>query len=587
MSAMVGSNTSHRSCGRCDWLGDSGHLRFSPLTSTAKPVRSRLLIGMEVRDKEVNPHGTPAHEQPTPAEFEILKILWDRDGPSTVRDVLEVVNRHTDPPRAYTSVMSLLNVMTDKGLFADRPRDGHFFTSPSRPGADPALAAGRDPRAGLQRLGQPPRRPPARPVRSLGQRARSDPLAPRRLPGSTGRHLREERRVVMRSLALEAFGGLTGRLIWLGLLNGLWLGLLAASACALTLRAAPRLSHRVRHTILLVAMLFVAIGPVVVTAVQHVVGTLPIRNEPAETESQLVVIAGLPSTELHLAPAPPRAPRRQPTRVHPRHLPIPEGALAHAVALALGIQPIVVPLWLLVVAALEIMLGLGAWHSSTLPECCSGTRDDQGSDTPTGPPLEVEENPAGVDPSRPRRTVSVWDVPAYDPIARAVDRRCHSRAAGCDPAHELAHARRLDPIVNLFQRLVETLLFFHPAVHWLSRSLRRERELCTDALAVCLTRNPLALAEALESVARLRLHFRSPTGLPIAGSSLGGERQTLLPRIQELIGMMPTRPRFPVWSFATLPVADSSPSSLRPPVWPRFRLLPQRVPGPHLPLLIR
>lgn len=57
----------------------------------------------------------PRHEQPTPAELELLKILWDRGDPTSVRDVLEVVNRHANVPRAYTSVMSLLNVMTDKG----------------------------------------------------------------------------------------------------------------------------------------------------------------------------------------------------------------------------------------------------------------------------------------------------------------------------------------------------------------------------------------------------------------------------------------------------------------------------------------
>jgi BlaI family transcriptional regulator, penicillinase repressor len=69
----------------------------------------------------------PRHEQPTPAELEVLKILWDREGPSSVRDVLEVVNRHADPPRAYTSVMSLLNVMTDKGLLHRSPQGRAFL----------------------------------------------------------------------------------------------------------------------------------------------------------------------------------------------------------------------------------------------------------------------------------------------------------------------------------------------------------------------------------------------------------------------------------------------------------------------------
>jgi predicted transcriptional regulator len=75
----------------------------------------------------------PRHEQPTPAELEVLKVLWDREGPSSVRDVLEVVNRHVDPPRAYTSVMSLLNVMTDKGLLRRSPQGRAFLYEPIAP----------------------------------------------------------------------------------------------------------------------------------------------------------------------------------------------------------------------------------------------------------------------------------------------------------------------------------------------------------------------------------------------------------------------------------------------------------------------
>jgi BlaI family transcriptional regulator, penicillinase repressor len=75
----------------------------------------------------------PRHEQPTPAELEILKILWTREGPTSVRDVLEAVNQETDPPRAYTSVMSLLNVMTDKGLLCRSPHGRAFLYEPVSP----------------------------------------------------------------------------------------------------------------------------------------------------------------------------------------------------------------------------------------------------------------------------------------------------------------------------------------------------------------------------------------------------------------------------------------------------------------------
>lgn len=54
-------------------------------------------------------------------------------------------------------------------------------------------------------------------------------------------------------------------------------------------------------------------------------------------------------------------------------------------------------------------------------------------------------------------------------------------------AHELAHLKRLDHIANLFQVLLETLFFYHPAVHWVSREARNERELCCDALALRVT----------------------------------------------------------------------------------------------------
>jgi len=69
----------------------------------------------------------PKEEHPTPSELAVLKILWQR-GPSTVREVMEVLNR--DRRRAYTSVMSLLNVMTDKKLLKRRPHGRAFLYEP-------------------------------------------------------------------------------------------------------------------------------------------------------------------------------------------------------------------------------------------------------------------------------------------------------------------------------------------------------------------------------------------------------------------------------------------------------------------------
>ena len=65
----------------------------------------------------------PRHEHPTPGELEILRVIWEH-GPCTVRQVMDVVNRARR--RAYTTVMSLMNTMTDKGLL-DRRLCGRAF----------------------------------------------------------------------------------------------------------------------------------------------------------------------------------------------------------------------------------------------------------------------------------------------------------------------------------------------------------------------------------------------------------------------------------------------------------------------------
>lgn len=72
-------------------------------------------------------------------------------------------------------------------------------------------------------------------------------------------------------------------------------------------------------------------------------------------------------------------------------------------------------------------------------------------------------------------------------------------------AHELAHVRRYDFLVNLAQMVIEALLFFNPAVWWVSRQIRIEREACCDAMAVSATGEAIPVARALvEVVARLR-----------------------------------------------------------------------------------
>jgi len=87
----------------------------------------RLAGSIPIAISRTNHMARPKEEQPTSGELEVLKVLWDR-GPSTVRDVMDVLN--AERPRAYTSVMSLMNVMADNGLLVRVPQGRAFVYRP-------------------------------------------------------------------------------------------------------------------------------------------------------------------------------------------------------------------------------------------------------------------------------------------------------------------------------------------------------------------------------------------------------------------------------------------------------------------------
>ncbi len=69
-------------------------------------------------------------------------------------------------------------------------------------------------------------------------------------------------------------------------------------------------------------------------------------------------------------------------------------------------------------------------------------------------------------------------------------------------AHELAHIRRHDYLINLLQLLAEAAFYFNPALWWINRQIRLEREACCDHLAAQYAGGPLGYAAALASIAR-------------------------------------------------------------------------------------
>jgi uncharacterized protein (TIGR03435 family) len=97
--------------------------------------------------------------------------------------------------------------------------------------------------------------------------------------------------------------------------------------------------------------------------------------------------------------------------------------------------------------------------------------------------------------------------------------------------HELAHIRRHDYLVHILQSVVETVLFYHPGVWWVSGHMRTDRELCCDDMAVSITGDAVVYARALAEFDSAR--FIQPAVVAANGGSVAK-------RIARLLGQSST-----------------------------------------------
>jgi beta-lactamase regulating signal transducer with metallopeptidase domain len=297
----------------------------------------------------------------------------------------------------------------------------------------------------------------------------------------------------------------------LALVHFLWQGALVGLATGGILALLERKNASTRYAVAAGSLLVLAALPVL-TAFQLV---------PAQAEG----LSEVPSTVVIPASAPVQ-------QAPPESLPADATAVR---TFGASLLPWVLGLWLAGVAALA-SYHLGGWRLARRL-------------SRQGRPAAAAITSLGVDLCR-RFGIHRWvaflestavSVPTVIGWLRPVVLVPASALAGLSPsqleailAHELAHVRRHDYLVNLFQTAVETLLFYHPAVWWVSSQVRRERENCCDDLAVAVCGDRLSYARALMDLEGLRTSPRF--ALAASGGSLSD-------RIRRLAGMPAGRTR--------------------------------------------
>jgi beta-lactamase regulating signal transducer with metallopeptidase domain/capsule polysaccharide export protein KpsE/RkpR len=195
------------------------------------------------------------------------------------------------------------------------------------------------------------------------------------------------------------------------------------------------------------------------------------------------------------------------------------------------LAPVLASAWVLGVAFFSVKLTGSCWCVRDLR-----SRDQQPVEAAWMETLDDLRCRLGV--SRPVRLLksALVEVPTVIGWLRPVILLPAATLTGLTPgqletilAHELAHLRRADYVVNVFQCLVETLMFYHPVVWWISGCIREERENCCDDLVIRVCGDRLGYARALATLEGLRAELPE-----WAFAASGG---SLLNRIRRLVGL--------------------------------------------------
>ncbi len=108
--------------------------------------------------------------------------------------------------------------------------------------------------------------------------------------------------------------------------------------------------------------------------------------------------------------------------------------------------------------------------------------------------------------------------------------------------HELAHIRRHDFVMNMFQVFAETIFFYHPAIWWLSSQIREEREHCCDQLVLSSMKDPHAYANALIQIQLIDPPKKLLTTNKILAMSANHNKSLLSKRVHHLFGQYDQQP---------------------------------------------
>lgn len=328
----------------------------------------------------------------------------------------------------------------------------------------------------------------------------------------------------------------------IALMHTLWQALLIAGALWLLLRTRRKNSPRLRYNVAVCAMLAILLSGLITWAV--------LNHEPAVTRSEPVAASSSSSADSSADHADSVAPRRGSSAV--------AAATDNADSVprdAFNWRMLALVLWftgaaLMLCRAAYMVAGTNRLRSKASPLADSHTaalieqlrrqmRISRRIEVAVSDRISVPGVVGVVWPTLLLPASMLTAIPTED--------------LGAILAHELAHIKRCDYLVNFLQMVAEAVLFFNPALWWVSRQIRIEREACCDAAAVSTTNQPVTYARVLTAfAARLSDAAVKPPAAALVGFAGPNQSGSLLDRVKRIV-VEGHRPRLKVsWHIALI-----------------------------------
>ncbi len=297
------------------------------------------------------------------------------------------------------------------------------------------------------------------------------------------------------------------RLGWI-LVHFIWQGAAVALLVSVLLQILRRRDANTRYIVSCGAMFLMAALPLVTV----LKGSAPTARQTLQTVQRPATVPERPRNQEPsrpaISPPPPRAKQNlSPPISDPTPRPKPRVLVRYDIRTLIEPHlPVVVLVWLLGFFTLSVWR-MGGWvelqrfKRRHVKPICVEWRER----------IESLIQKVGID--RPVRVVesAIVQIPSTIGWLKPVVLVPTSALTGLPPerleaiiAHELAHIRRHDYLINLMQTAVETLFFYHPAVWWVSHRIRTEREHCCDEIAVDVCGDAHSYASALAELEQFR-----------------------------------------------------------------------------------